>query len=469
MSQANNLLKNTIIYAVGNFGSKVFSFALLPVFSFFLTKAQLGIYDLLITTLNLSLPIISLQISDAVYRWLLDYKHNSKEQSKIIKQALIILISSLFISQILIYIISYFYKFPYRDLYSLLILFSCLLPFAQQIVRGMGYNKLYSVSGVINSCLILFISIFFLFTNFVEDKVEGIFIALILANAITFIFIFIFIRINKKVILHEPVDFKFQLSLLKYSLPLIFNAISWWVINASSRFIILEFMQIEDNGIYAVSTRLPALLTIINSVFMLAWQDMIIADQKKENPFFTELFNKYFIFVICISLICLSASPFIVYYLFDNKFYEAWKYVPFLFMGAAFSSISAFVGAAYLKAKETKGVLITSIIAAVINILISVGLIKYIGLYAPAIGTFVSFVVMLIIRIIDTRKMLVIKINLVQTIGLSLITILFTFILIYSQSKTVSAILTSLSLMLFIYLNYDLLKNLMNKITLRIR
>jgi O-antigen/teichoic acid export membrane protein len=64
-------------YAVGTFGSKVIYFLLVPFYSFFLSKSELGFYDLILASLTILTPIITIQVSDAVYREL----HDPKKQS----------------------------------------------------------------------------------------------------------------------------------------------------------------------------------------------------------------------------------------------------------------------------------------------------------------------------------------------------------------------------------------------------
>ena len=57
----------------------------------------------------------------------------------------------------------------------------------------------------------------------------------------------------------------------------------------------------------------------------------------------------------------------------------------------------------------TKQVATTSIIGAVINILVNVLLIKYIGLYAASLSTCISYFVMMIYRHLDIKKYINIK------------------------------------------------------------
>ena len=75
------LIKGTLIYAIGNLGTKIISFLIVPLYTYFILPADMGDYDIVITTVSLLTPLITMRISDAAYRWMLhkidkDYKNN---------------------------------------------------------------------------------------------------------------------------------------------------------------------------------------------------------------------------------------------------------------------------------------------------------------------------------------------------------------------------------------------------------
>ncbi|MGG7153562.1 oligosaccharide flippase family protein, partial [Clostridium neonatale] len=72
MKKERTLLKNTLIYAIGNFGSKMLTFLLLPLYTYYLTTSEYGYFDLVLSTITLCIPIITLQVNDGMYRDLLD-------------------------------------------------------------------------------------------------------------------------------------------------------------------------------------------------------------------------------------------------------------------------------------------------------------------------------------------------------------------------------------------------------------
>ena len=58
----------------------------------------------------------------------------------------------------------------------------------------------------------------------------------------------------------------------------------------------------------------------------------------------------------------------------------------------------------YVGNKNTKAIASTSIVSAIINIIVHLSLIKYIGLYAAVVSTLSAFFIMSIYRILDINK-----------------------------------------------------------------
>ena len=84
-------------YAVGTFGSKVIYFLLVPFYSFFLSKSELGFYDLILASLTILTPIITIQVSDAVYRELHDPLKQNLKSAKAFSSGFSVVLVGLFI------------------------------------------------------------------------------------------------------------------------------------------------------------------------------------------------------------------------------------------------------------------------------------------------------------------------------------------------------------------------------------
>ena len=84
-------------YAIGTFGSKVIYFLLVPFYSFFLSKSELGFYDLILASLTIITPIITIQVSDAVYRELHDPVNETLKSAKAFSSGLSVVLIGILI------------------------------------------------------------------------------------------------------------------------------------------------------------------------------------------------------------------------------------------------------------------------------------------------------------------------------------------------------------------------------------
>ncbi|SEI40141.1 Membrane protein involved in the export of O-antigen and teichoic acid [Dyadobacter koreensis] len=461
MNSGVSLYKNTLIYSVGTFGSKLISFLIVPLYSFYLTKAQLGYYDLVLTTISLAVPFITVQIADAAYRWLLeDPEGNRIKQTEIITTGSIILLFSYFIFSILFAIISLLIETEYKLLFFIILIVSSTLPYLQRIIRGLGHTQLYAIVGILAPILLLVFSSLFLY--FSKDKLFGLLVALVASNSLVILVILLKSRVYK---FYELRSFNIATAkeLLSYSLPLIPNAISWWMINAANRYIILSYLGADFNGVFAISNKFPSIILIINSVFMLAWQDHILNDTQNKQDY-TRYFKTFMTLQLSIVLFLVAISKYLVKYLVDPKFFDSWQYMPFLMLGVAFSSFSAFLGSGYIKLKDTKGLFVTTIVGGIVNIVTTILLIQKIGLFAPALGTLIGFAVLWIIRINHTNSLFNIEID-KTLLAVLLVFIFISMYLVFINVGLVDYSLIAISLLLTFFFNKDLFEKLFNKIT----
>lgn len=81
MKSSSKLAKNTAIYAIGNFGTKILSYVMVLVYSYYITPEELGYYDVVLTTISMIQPLVIFQLNDGVFRFLIESK---KEQNKAI-------------------------------------------------------------------------------------------------------------------------------------------------------------------------------------------------------------------------------------------------------------------------------------------------------------------------------------------------------------------------------------------------
>ncbi|MEH7356290.1 oligosaccharide flippase family protein, partial [Neobacillus drentensis] len=408
MNIYKKLVSNSLVFAVGNLGTKLIAFFLVPLYTYYLTTSDFGLVDLLTTTVSLLIPVFTLSIFDSVLRFVMDKCYD--KQTILINSLFVILIG--FTLLLMIYTVLVI-LLPFKDYilyFYLLLLVQSLFTTLTQYIRAKGMVKLFAASGIINA-FILLISNIILLVMF-NWGIVGYLLSLIAANVVSCFFVVIWGGIQRDINI-KKVNFKLMKEMLQYSIPLIPNALMWWIMSFSDRYIITIFLGYSANGLYAVASKIPSILNILNSIFFQAWQMSAIeeAESRDKSKFFSNVFNVFSLTMLVSTSLLLVFLKLIMDLLVADNYFDSWRYVPFLLLGVVFSSFSSFLGTNYIAAKKTSGVFKTSVIGAILNVVVCIILIPIIGLNGAAIGTMLSFLVIWLLRIRDTKQFVSIKIN----------------------------------------------------------
>ncbi len=455
ISREKNFIKNLIIYSIGDFGSKFLGFVLLPFYTFYLSTKDYGYFDLITTTLTLLTPLITFQIVDGLYRYLLEAK-DINQKCHIISGSFAIVIRNLLISNSLYILVSLFVNFKFKYLILIQLNFSIISSMWMQIARGLRNNIEYSIAGIITTGFTLICNIIFIvFFNF---RVNGLIIASIISAIITILYLETVIKVRRYINIKND-NSKIHRMLLSFSLPLLPNTLGWWIMNVSDRYILNYYKGMDANGIYAVANKFPSIIFLINSIFYLAWQESSISEYNStdRDKFYSKMFNQFMIFQFTVTFILLTFTRLLMSYLVNSNFSLAWKYVPFLYFGALFSAFSSFYGTGYLCSKETKGAFTTSVYGALLNIIINLIAVPYIGIQGASLSTMTAFLLMWILRVNQTKKYFTISIDMPKLLLFLVISIvLIWFYYINSFYIQISAIL--LSLIIFVIFNHNTIR-----------
>ena len=466
MNKKKELAKNTIIIFAGKVCTQLISFLLLPLYTSYLLTEEYGFVDLITTYVILIVPIITMELEMSVFRYLVDCRKDKKETKRIFSNNFIILLFSLLIFIIGYLIVTCFWKFDYRFLILLDIVICTFSGNFLQIARGVGRTLDYAISCIITGVSTILLNILLIVVF--KLGAFGMITSMAVANGLGALYLFVRIK------MWQYIDFKKKdkgliKEMYKYSIPLVPNGISWWIVNVSDRTIITAIMGAAANGIYAVSNKFPTILSSLLGIFNLSWSESaaLHINSPDRDQFFSDISNTVTKLFSCLGVGMIACMPFVFPLLVNNSYDEAYYYIPILVLGAVFNVVICLYSAVYIAKKMTKQVATTSIIGAVINIIINVGLIHFIGLFAAALSTAIAYFVMMIYRHIDLKK----YINITYEKGLLIKTILiFIFaIIVYYQRNVYLDIFSLIVVVIYsFWMNKDFLlaskKVIMHKI-----
>ena len=406
LTGGSSLLNGMLIYSIGSFGSRIINFAIYPLLTFYLLKPELGYYDLVINTIYLIIPLATLQIGDGIYRGTLPLSRIEDVKS-VISSGLFIFVITIFPLLFIIYfVISSLYEIEYGALILLMSFLYSLNITLKQITRGLRENRVYVTSDILYS--FFFVSMIVVLMTTYNEKLQGVFISFIVTNLISILYILFKSKIVKRVDLRR-VNMTMSKKLLNYSLPLIPNSISWWLVGSVNTYIVLTLLGLSSNGIYAIAFKFSSIIYLMNKVFSLAWQDYVIMDNEKDENYKSKVINNLLFFLTFIIFVIILLIRPIINIIVSSDYYEAWEYVPFLLIASLFSSLSTFYGAYYLKWSSTNKIFITTLWGAFTTIISSYFLTLSFGLLGTSISMMLGFMVVAFMRWYDTRLILNIK------------------------------------------------------------
>ncbi|MGR6836805.1 lipopolysaccharide biosynthesis protein [Syntrophomonas erecta] len=463
MEKYKYLFKNIGLLTISNFGSKILVFFLVPLYTRVLSTAEYGSYDIVITTINLLLPILTLSISESVMRFTLDKNNDPKETFtiglKIVIRAWLFLILLIILNN-KFNIISILKTY---SLYMLLLFFvNSLYRLCSQFARGTEKIVDLSIAGVISSFAMVIFNVLFLL--YFKLGIAGFFLANILSYLMAIIYYIFRLKIYSQIVITKT-STKMIKDMKDYSKPLTLNSISWWINNAADRYIVTWMCGLAVNGVYAIAYKIPSILEVFQSIFLQAWQISAVKsfEDNDKEIFFSQIYNIYNFFMVMLCSVLIIMVKFVAGILFANEFYWAWVFVPVILLANVFGAMSGLIGGVFSAVKDTKIYSYSTTIGAITNIVLNIILIYLIGAMGAAIATATSYFVVWVIRLINSKKYIAIKINLKRDLFVYFILVLQAVFMINISSIKVYII--ELIMFTFIgFLYYKEIKGLFKKI-----
>lgn len=452
-------IKNMSILTISNFVSKILVFLMLPLYTNVLTTQEYGTIDIISTTINLSIPIFTLSISEAILRYTME-KNVKKEE--VLKESLKVIVKG-FLILLVFSPITIFFKLPliYVVIFLIYYLTTAIANALSYYTKGTNNLKLLGISNIIRALLLVSLNCLMLLV--LKLNIIGYYISLIVSDIIFILILLIPVLKNKQKRIKQNNQLAKEMK--SYSKPFIINSISWWINNASDKYLVLLFCGINITGIYSIAYKIPSMLEVVQNIFSQAWQISAIKEYKSKEAeaFFSTMYKYYNFILIMTVLIILLFLKSISKILFAKEFYVAWKFVPFLLLAILFGALSGFLGSLYSANKDSKMYAKSTLIGAISNIILNLILIPIFNAYGAAIATFISYLVVWIIRVKNVKKYLELKIEHKKNTIIYLLLIIMCFATQLISSNIIY-LFDTIIIIITIFTYKDVIQNFINKL-----
>lgn len=261
----------------------------------------MGVSSLLQQATNLLIPVVSLGVSYAVIRFGLDKA--VRKESVFVNGGLTIFtgFAILVVAMPLVRLIPN--AAEYLPWLYLCVLASCLRTLCTQFIRARMLNRLVAIDGVMTTGTLL--AYYLIFLSWFKMGATGFLLANACADLTSMVFVF-FAGGCWKYCKPKAFDKSLWGEMLRYCLPMIPAAISFWIINASDMFFVQAMCEDYQGrsgnywvGLLSAGYFLPQVITIMGSIFYEAWQLSAVTEEQDREAFFSKIFRVYACAMFC--------------------------------------------------------------------------------------------------------------------------------------------------------------------------
>lgn len=409
MERSRKFIKDIFIYAIGNLGSKLITFLLVPLYTYFIAPDDFGYYDIALNISFLGIGVLSFQLRDGVFRFLLD-NEDDRIRKDIISFTCRFLLRSTLVAFAIGLVCLFFFEIRFLPWIVALTIVFMFYEIYIQVIRGLGKNVYFVYIGILTSFLTILFSCLFIIA--LDCGVLGIFYANILSRVLSMGIIECKLKILKKYFRYDFSDPQINREMIKYSLPLLPNALCWWLLGSSNRLFIDHYLGLESNGIYAVAMKFASILETFSLIIYQAWQETAIKQYGSQDK------NSFFSSVLYAQMYAFSAFVILVIFvikwnygwLVDENFQASAQYLFPMGISVIFFSLTSFFDMGYQCSKETARNLPGVLFATGVNLLFNFLLVQHWAIWGIVVSSILTYLFLFLYRLVDSRRFFRVKI-----------------------------------------------------------
>ncbi len=400
-SRYKSLLKDTLIFGLGNLGTKLILFLMVPLYTNYMSDAEYGIADLVFTIAQLMAPFLSVVIFDAVIRFGLSEKERKQD-------IILVGVTVWGLAAVLGLILT-----PAVGLYKAMaewkwylyayVIFNIADSIGYCYLKAKGKNKIYALLSIIQTALMASLNVYFLVYR--SMGIRGYLLAYILSEISIDICLVISADIIKDL---KTAHFNRDLfkRMILFSSPLILNNVSWWVIQSSDKVMVEAMVSAAALGIYTAAAKIPALINVMVTIFQQAWGISAVKEYESSNDrdYYSTVLRFLFLFIAGACIFFVAIMKVFMNHYVGKDFLDAWHYVPLLLVSAVFAGVAGYFGSMYSALKKSVNNMLSTATAAAVNILFNFLLIPSMGIWGAVIGTLIAYITIAFFRLFDVKR-----------------------------------------------------------------
>ncbi|MBR1824624.1 MAG: polysaccharide biosynthesis C-terminal domain-containing protein [Ruminococcus sp.] len=413
MNKYKKLAMNTMVFAIGTFGSKILVFLLNRLYTNNFSPHQAGIKSFLFTMALFLQPIFTFALQEYLIRFGLDKGYDKR---RVFTTSAVITTFGMVLMALIVPLLRGIPALDFLNGYTVLLITyvtaSSLRMLCQQFVRSLDKVKLFSLDGILATLTFFIFNVIFIAG--LHWGVKGFMLATICSDFFSAVFLFSMGGLKKYT------GIKYFSSdlvrvMMKFAVPLIPTIVMWTITSLSDRLFLKQmhsdYYTLGESaaGIYDVANVIPGLISMVSTIFFQAWNMSAITenDSADRNRFYSKVFSAYEAMMFIAAAGLIFFVKFVTSIIVSTKNYDAYEtvylYVPLLIVAVVFMCFDQFLGSVYSATKHPKNSFWTAFVACAVNIPMNYFLIPVWGINGAAIATLLSYLICFWARIIDAR------------------------------------------------------------------
>lgn len=403
------LFSDTVILAIGTFGSKLLVFLLMPLYTALLSPSQYGTAELITGTANLIMPFACVGITNGIFRFAAE---KGTDREGVFSSGMVLLGAGL-CGTVLLGAVALCIGAAWRTEILLVVLYvlaADLQAVCAQYVRAVDRTRLFAVQGILNTLVTVGFNILFLMAF--DLGVTGYVLSTVVGNLLTTAFLVVNARLWR-VFRLSHVSRTAMRELFRFSLPMVPTTICWLITDLSDRYLVSWFCGEAVNGVYSAAYKIPTIVNLVSGIFMQAWQFSAVvqsADGEECSRFYSQVFRGFLSVIFIGSGGLILLSPWLCRLLLNSAYHEAWRYMPTLLCSAALESVVSFLASVYMVRKKSMHSLLTAVAGTGLNLLLNFLFIPRTGTFGGALGaaiaTLIGYAAVWVLRMADVPRLL---------------------------------------------------------------
>ena len=394
------LLGNTLVFALGGLAIKAVSLVLMPLYTTALTAGEYGTAELLNSAIEIVLPLLSLGVVEALYRFSID---DDVPKDELFAGSLVVLGGGVVCTGVACALGSVLWNMEHAAAFFALFCSVCVFKATTQLARGLGHVRRFVLYGLINA-LAMVVSTYLLLVR-AHTGIEGYLWSYTIGYLVGGLVAFLG-SAEYRLLAPFRVDRALLRRMLVYSLPLVPNLLSWWLVSVSGRYVVLWGSGVVAAGLFTAASKMPALVNIVASVFQQAWQYSTAReiDSPDRGAFFGVVMRGYSLATLTVAGLVIALNRPISRVMLQAEFAEGWRYVPLLMLVASFGVISIFFESFYQALKNSGVLMASTALGAGVNVVLGVALVPFMGPWGAGLAGAVAYMLVLVVRARDLRR-----------------------------------------------------------------